>query len=121
MKRITQALARKGSSATPMLLKIGVALQIWFLVSGVTTILRGHSLSAWTAVFGVIVAFQILLLVGIWHLRKWAVVVFAAIAGLGVLQAAQTMNMTTVAILVLLVIRAIVLVPALVYWRRMTW
>jgi hypothetical protein len=126
VRSISDALTKTSTSPTPMALKVVIVLEMWFLLSGLVTtlngpLMQGQPLSGWIALAVGMVALQIVLLIGIWKLRKWAVLVLGCIVALGVLQTALLTDAGGQAILALLVLRGIVLVPAVVYWRRMTW
>jgi len=64
----------------------------------------------------------IVVLIAIWNLRKWAVIAFVILAILGFINAAwlYPQGLTPKVIVFVIIFRGIILIPAIIYWRRMT-
>jgi uncharacterized membrane protein len=67
-------------------------------------------------------AVMVVLLVGFWNLKRWAVLVYAGQAVFFVLNATHRFGASyPLGVLVGAVVHLLILGPALAHWRRMTW
>jgi hypothetical protein len=121
---------RQTDAKTPVLLKVAIVLQIWFLLSSLYGLLNGllvrGTVSYGMLISGVVgVGVQIAVLIAIWRLRKWAVVAYGVLSLVAVLHSVTLVSMNSQAsskvVAVAVLVRLIMLFPALVYWNRMTW
>jgi hypothetical protein len=109
--------SRRGHYATPLSLKIGVILQglLMLLVGGM--LLRAPAQLA--VMSSGVMLVQVLLLIAIWNLRRWAILAYGGLVVLDLVRTAVSGDLSGAALISQLLVRGIVMVPALACWRRM--
>jgi hypothetical protein len=111
-------LKKQVKEKTPLFLKIGVIINVWFVLSPLITILRGGKLDLFSTLMGVV---QIIVLIAVWNLRKWAVIAIVLLSVIGFVVTYLAFGQLSGRVIgLILFLRAIVIVPALFYWKRMT-
>jgi hypothetical protein len=110
-------LKRKNGIKTPLALKIVITIQFLLVVG---------SLSKWTLIYGVIdpvfitySSLLLLFLLAIWNMRKWGVIAFILITVLDAAGAFSGYGFSPISFAVFAFIRGTVIIPALLYWKKM--
>ena len=110
-----QFIDKKSKAKTPILIKIVVIIQIWFLLNGLT---KGAGFLTWVSL--ITSSLQVVALIAIWNLRKWGIIAFTVIAVLGFIMALPSADISVKIIFAIVLFRGIVIIPALIYWKLMT-
>jgi len=110
-------LERKSEAATPLLIKIVVVLQVWLMLPAFTRqfVHSGTFDLVWN-VGMLLVAVGVL--VGIWRLRKWAVIALLILTALGLGIAALRVGGSGRIVAGAIAFRALLLVPCFVHWGK---
>lgn len=105
---------------TPLLLKVVVVIQIWFLLGSFIQIIT--KVPAGSSMIGslIFLILQAATLKAIWNLRRWGVVMFIVLALISLLFGIYSLHVSSIVIRALIIFRGITIIPALLYWRRMT-
>lgn len=119
---LTKLFRRSTELKTPFLLQIGLALNALFVAGPMgkaLTDLRDLEVNLMPLASGLT---QLLLLIGIHNLKRWAILGLFAIAVFGVAGALLLLPPGgELGIIFAIAIRAALIVPAIFYWRLMTW
>ena len=122
---------KQSQMKTPLLVKIGVVIGIWYLGSRVLKQLLEAPLIGFDFSWSNLIVLnsllvQVFALVAVWNLRKWAV--FATVI-FGVFSVDNYFALATITerdppsvnlLVFLLIFRLILVVPALIYWKKFT-
>ena len=118
-------LQRKNEMRAPALVKEGVVLGGFVLVGAANQLLlsavKQGSLSPVSMLAPIITLVgQVSALIALWNMRRWAVVVLGVLAIVSMLFA-TALESGTRGFFAGMIVRALPLVPGLLYWRRMSW
>jgi hypothetical protein len=110
-------LAKPAGEVTPWPLKVGVGFLICVSIQPLIEAFRDGQLSTliWIA--------RIVVLLGIWNLKRWAVVAYACLVTAWVVDVVlRGIHLTIFGVLIGALFHYVVIIyPSLAYWRRMTW
>jgi hypothetical protein len=118
--KVYDILLKKADQKTPLILKIAIIISVWFLASGLVKILMGLSWQSGPSIIFTVA--QVLSLVAIWNLRKWAVyaLVILSIVGIAYAYLIAGYSVSAMVLSALIIVRLIPLVPAIFYWKKFT-
>lgn len=115
MSPVWHPFVRLAGTEPSLALRTGVIIQSVLLVVAAGTLLQVPPAVALPAL-GIIVL-QAVLLIAIWNLRRWALVTYAGLALLGVLQLVAWGAASAGTVIGFLLFRALVLFPGAICWR----
>ena len=111
-------ISKQSAAETPLLLKIAIILQFWFLLGGLSHVMQKNDYAGMlNALIGI--AIQSFALIAVWNLRKWGAIVIAIMIALSSLLGYASMPLAYRGILIGFLLRMVLLAPVLIYWKRM--
>ncbi len=115
-------LRKQNDVQTPIILRIGIIIQILFLLGPLSSFINAIRFET-SFDFWILLSFavQLLALIALWNMHRWGVIAIALTSVIGSIMVWTKFGHFPVKATVLfLAVRGLVLVPALIYWNRMT-
>lgn len=121
VKKLLNFLGKSIQEPTPLLIKIVVFFPgCMFVPQLVRELKKFPAVDFLPVIFGIV---QVILLIAIWNLKRWAVIAYVVVSAIPILTWLSYIgpDVGTLGLVIAVAFRLGVIVPAFVYWRRMSW